>query len=112
MRKLLTNIQLKLHPTSPNPYAILLINGTFTFSFLLSIIPPACCHPPSFRLLMSSLQQFFYYIFVLHNAYDQQGILFFLHIDNHFHCSLTVIVNVLVCFQIIFKCKCLRDQRS
>ena len=60
-------------------------------------------------LLYSSL---FYYIFVLHNAYDQQGILFFLHIDNHFHCSLTVIVNVLVCFQIIFKCKCLRDQRS
>ena len=28
-----------------------------------------------------------------------------LHIDNDFHRCLTVIINILVCFQIIFKCK-------
>ena len=31
--------------------------------------------------------------------------LILLHIDNDFHRCLTVIINILVCFQIIFKCK-------
>lgn len=37
IKKLLTNIQLKLHPTSPKPYAILLISGTFPLLFSLPI---------------------------------------------------------------------------
>ena len=38
--------------------------------------------------------------------------LFFLYVDNDFHCCFTVVINVVICFQIILECKCFGDQRS
>ena len=85
------------------------------YIFVFTLHNSSCLLPSSvfpFTHVFSTAVFFIISLSYIMLMYDQQGILFFLHIDNHFHCSLTVIVNVLVCFQIIFKCKCLRDQRS
>ena len=37
---------------------------------------------------------------------DVFGILFFLNINNYFHGCLAVVINILICSQIILKCKC------
>ena len=42
--------------------------------------------------------------FVLHDS-SRFLILFFLNVDDNFHGCFTVIINIVICFQIIFECK-------